>query len=194
MALVSELVVRAIMIPAGYMAKKIIKKPDWLKADSVKDVYSLTNCLSKNFADYINYWKHNGYWLFDSPDIIMDLAKEHSFDLEGTMFFYYEVYELEFHDSDSKWHSFIPEANFKTNVVGPHVKFLEGYDIATFSVGTSPECSPLSCNSAASVIKTNKHCLLDSFEEAKLLLERGRFNNTEPGPFRIFAVYSVGRP
>jgi molecular chaperone DnaK (HSP70) len=35
------------MIPVGYMAKKVIKKPEWLKADGVQDVYSVTNCLSK---------------------------------------------------------------------------------------------------------------------------------------------------
>ena len=64
------------MIPVGYMAKRVTKKPDWLKADTVHDVYSVTNCLSKDFADYINYWKHNGYWFFDSPEIIQNLARE----------------------------------------------------------------------------------------------------------------------
>jgi hypothetical protein len=72
------------MIPAGYMAKKIIKKPDRLKADNVYDIYSVTNCLSKNFADYINYWRHNGYWFFDSPEIIVNLANEKSIDLSRT--------------------------------------------------------------------------------------------------------------
>ena len=55
------------MIPVGYMYKKIVIKPDWLKAANIVDVYSLSNCISHGFADYINYWQHNGYWLFDSP-------------------------------------------------------------------------------------------------------------------------------
>jgi hypothetical protein len=76
----------------------------------------------------------------------------------------------------------------------PKEKFIEGYDIVTFSQGVSPECSPLSCNNLAADIPTNRHCLLDSFEEAKHLLESGLFNNSEPGPFRIFAVYSVEKP
>jgi hypothetical protein len=183
--------IRAIMIPVGYMAKKVIKKPDWLNADVVLDVYSVANCLSKDFADYIKYWKHNGYWFFDSPDIIGNLSKENSLDLQGTKLFYYEVYEFEFHDDENLWHSFEPEDSFQTNVVVPNNKFLEGHDIVMFSVGTSPECSPLSCNSLASMIQTNYHCLLDSFEEAKQSLERGHFNNSEPGPFRIFVVYSL---
>ncbi|MFH1076568.1 MAG: hypothetical protein V1753_06980 [Pseudomonadota bacterium] len=77
------------------MAKKISKKTDWLKSDRVFDIYSVSNCISKDFADYINYWKHNGYWFFDSPIIIEKLAKDNLIDLSETKFFYYEVYELE---------------------------------------------------------------------------------------------------
>ena len=48
------------MLPAGYMAKRIESRPDWLKSDGVKDLYSLSGCISKYFCDYIPYWKHNG--------------------------------------------------------------------------------------------------------------------------------------
>jgi len=33
--------------------------------------------------------------------------------------------------------------------------------------------------------------LLQSFEQARALLENGTFNDSEPGPYRILAVYSV---
>jgi hypothetical protein len=49
----------------------------------------------------------------------------------------------------------------------------------------------LSCNGLAAEIETNQHCLLRSLEEAQQLLESGRFDNSEPGPFRILAVYSA---
>jgi hypothetical protein len=52
------------------MAKRVVKKPDWLKATDVDDLYSVSSCFSEDFTDYINYWKHNGYWFFDSPEII----------------------------------------------------------------------------------------------------------------------------
>ncbi len=42
------------------MAKRVSKRPDWLKAPQVIDIYSVSGCISKNFADYINYWRHNG--------------------------------------------------------------------------------------------------------------------------------------
>jgi len=184
------------MIPAGYMAKRVNSNPavlDTLRTKDIVDIYSLSNCISEDFTDYINYWKHNGYWLFDSPSVIEKLAQENSITLERTTLFYYEVYEFEYDEEEHEWIPFGPEPSFRTEVLVPEEKHLEGYDVVTFSAGTSPECSPLSCNGLASNIKTNLHCLLESFEEAKQHLEQGKFDNSEPGPFRIFAVYTLNK-
>lgn len=182
------------MIPVGYMAKRVSICPEWLRSAPVVDVYSVSNCVSNDFADYINYWKHNGYWFFDSPEIIQQLAQENAIDLQGTRLFYYEVHELEFDQDQSQWTSFKPEPSFMTKVVVPSRRVLEGYDVVTFSVGTSAECSPLSCNALATEVETNQHCLLTSLEQARHLLESVKFKDTEPGPYRIFAVYSVEWP
>jgi len=176
------------------MAKQVVARPDWLKADWVNDVYSVSNCISDDFADYINFWKHNGYWLFDSPEAIREVAEEHSLDLAGAKLFFYEVFELEYDESEKAWKSFYPESSFQTQVSQPDVKTLEGYDVVTFYGHTSPECSPLSCNALASEFETNEHCLLPSLETAKELLEAGGFAHSEPGPYRIFAIYSVQWP
>jgi len=182
------------MIPAGYMAKRIATRPDWLQADHVVDVYSVSHCVSNDFANYINYWKHNGYWLFDSPEIMRELANEHSLDLTSTTLFYYEIHEREYDEQEQSWKPFGPQPSFTTAIVQPKYSHLEGYDVVTFSVHTNPECSPLSCNSLASEVETNEHCLLSSFEEAKQLLEEGKLDHSEAGPYRIFAVYSVQWP
>ena len=94
----------------------------------------------------------------------------------------------------SIWTAFVPESSFGTDVSVPEAKALEGYDVVTFYVQTSPEHSPLSCNSLASEVDTNERCLLHSLEQARTLLENGTFNDSEPGPYRIFAVYSVDWP
>lgn len=182
------------MIPVGYMAKRVSVRPEWIKSERVVDIYSVSGCISRAFADYIKYWKHNGYWFFDSPAIILELAQQSSIDLTGTRLFYYEAHELEFDDGEGRWTAFEREPSFTTHVVLPTEKALEGYDVVTFSVGTSAECSPLSCNALATEVETNPHCLLASFERAQQLLEEGKFKNTEPGPYRIFAVYSTGWP
>jgi hypothetical protein len=125
------------MIPAGYMAKRLSKRPDWVKASQVVYIYSLSPCVSVAFADFIKYWKHNGYWLFDSPEIIQTIAREHSIQLDGTSLFYYEAHELEF-DGES-WCSFAPEGSFVTNVNPPSRKQLEGFDVVTFSVRSAAD-------------------------------------------------------
>ena len=179
------------MIPAGYMAKRVSPRPEWLPSERIQDIYSVSSCVSDDFADYVNYWQHNGYWFFDSPEIIRQVCREHEIDLQGTQFFYYEVHNWEFDADHQQWQSFQPESSFVTQVVTPSQKVLEGYDVVTFCVKTVAECSPLSCNALATEVATNQHCLLPSLEAAQHLLESGKFNNTEPGPYRIFAVYSV---
>jgi hypothetical protein len=163
------------MIAAGYMAKAVSNKPEWIKASGVVDIYSLSNCVSPAFCDYIRHWKHNGYWLFNSPSAIREIAAAQNIDLSNHALFYYEVYEQQFDEQLKLW---------------PENKELQGYDVVSFVVQTSPECSPLACNALAESIPVNRHCLLGSFDEAKDLLERGAFDDSEPGPFRIFAVYS----
>jgi GH35 family endo-1,4-beta-xylanase len=178
------------MIGVGYLAKRVAERPDWLKAPAVKDIYSVSSCTSENFMEYIKFWRHNGYWLFDSAQIIQELARENSLDLESVTFFYYEVYEKEFDEEQKEWLSFEPES-FPTNIIQPVKREFHGYDVVTFNVGTNPECSPLSCNHLASEININSHCLFESFEDAKSSLELGKFDRSEPGPFRIFAIYIV---
>ena len=177
------------MIPVGYMAKRVGKKPDRFRAPHVVDIYSVSNCHCEDFADYIKYWKHNGFWFFDSPEIIRDVAKQNSISLEGTSLFYYEAHEMEF--DGERWGPWSPEPSFPTNVVLPSGKQLEGFDVVNFTARTSPECSGLSCSSLAAELHTNSHCLFPSFDEAEKGLNDGKFENAEPGPFRIFALYSV---
>jgi hypothetical protein len=180
------------MIPIGYMAKRIFKRPEHLLAPSVTDICSVSKCISEDFGEYIKFWKHNGYWFFNSPEVIRATASENSIRLEGTSLFYYEAYELEF--DDENWKEYKPELSFKTEVIAPQEKELKGFDVVTFSCGTSPECSPLSCNDLAKEIPTNSHCLFASFQEAETSLKNGTFKDCEPGPYRIFAVYSVDWP
>jgi hypothetical protein len=180
------------MTPAGYMAKRIEKKPDWLAAPKVVDLYSVSDCVAKNFADYIQYWKQNGYWFFDSPQIIRNLADENSISLEGTSLFYYEADEMEF--DGERWNPWSPEPSFPTEVIAPSNKRLEGFDVANFTARTSPECSGLSCSGRADELGTNSHCLFASFEEARTVVGNRSSNESEPGPYRIFGVCSVDWP
>ncbi|PIQ24067.1 hypothetical protein COW36_05575 [bacterium (Candidatus Blackallbacteria) CG17_big_fil_post_rev_8_21_14_2_50_48_46] len=179
------------MIPIGYMAKRVLLRPDWLKTTRVTEIYSVSPCLSPNFADFIPYWQHNGWWFFDSPKIIKDLAQAQAIDLTETTLFYYEAYPLQANTETGVWESFAPEPSFKTELQVPQQKQLRGFDLVSFNCQTSPECSYLSCNQMADQIQVNSFCLLESLESAKNLLKSGAFKNCEPGPCRIFAVYTL---
>jgi hypothetical protein len=180
------------VIPAGYLYKKVATRPEWLGAAPIRDVYSLSGCISPNFADYVPFWKHNGYWLFDAPGDIETLARDAGIDLSGQTLFYYEMHELEFDGRSRGWSPLPPPADFPTSVVAPEARTLQGFDVATFSGHTAPECSPLSCNGLAAHLAVNAHCLFATFEEAREALERGAFDTAEPGPLRIVSVSTVG--
>jgi hypothetical protein len=179
------------MIPAGYMAKIIATRPAWIEADDVEDVYSVSGCISEPFADYSSDWKHNSYWFFNSIEVLQVLAKEKGIDLTDKMFCYYEVFDKEFDEETKEWSAFIPAISLATHVEPPAKAQLMGFDVASFSCGNAPECSPLSCNGLAKNLSVNCHCLFDRFEQAVEALEAGRFDHTEPGPFRIFSVWKV---
>src|SRR5689334_7744741 len=155
------------------MAKRVRVHPDWLAVDRVVDVYSVSGCVSSDFTDWASDWRHNGYWLFDSPEIIQAVATRHEVDLTAMTLFYYEVYEHQFDEDRHQWTPVVAEPSFATQVVPPSARTLEGYDVVTFSVGTRAECSPLSCSRLAAEIETNAHCLLPTLERARELLEAG---------------------
>ena len=181
------------MIPVGYMAKRRLqKKPDWTRDTTVAEIYSVCDCVSKDFTDYIRFWKHNGYWLFDSPEIIQRVAAENGIDLRETALFYYEAHEMEF--DGENWQPWTYDPSFKTNVSVPSIKRLEGFDVVNFTGRTAPECSTLGCTRLAEELGTNGHGLFESFEQAWKRVDEGSFNDREPGPYRIFSVYSVEWP
>lgn len=120
-----------------------------------------------------------------------ELSKENGISLEQMKLFFYSVYEYQWNDKTNAWEEIKPEESFVTNVVMPKKATLQGFDVTSYSAQNCAECSPLSCNRMADELTVSSHCLIGSFEEAKKLVETGTFNACEPGPYRIFEVYSV---
>ncbi|MBX9747048.1 MAG: hypothetical protein K2X34_09115 [Hyphomonadaceae bacterium] len=179
------------MIPAGYMLKQVLPRPSWIKNEGVVDIVAVSPCFSKDFADYIDYWRHNGYWLFNNPSDMDDIVVRQGVDRSALSLFYFEVYEREFDEYEKSWSAFSADQAFETNVIKPSHATLKGFDVVSYALAQNPEHSPLSCNSLADEITVNSHCLFDSFDDAKNALEAGKFDDSEPGPYRIFAVYAV---
>lgn len=179
------------MKPIGYIAKRIAKRPDWLNVPHVLEICSVANCISEDFADYINFWRHNGYWLFDRPEVISDICKENTIDMSELRLFCLES-DLTQYDPERKlWVDFEPDESFATCVKKADESRLIGYDVVTMYCCDTPEHSPLSCNHLASKLAVNRHCLIDRFDDARNYVERGMFANSEPGLLRIIAVREI---
>src|SRR5262245_10021789 len=103
------------MRPIGYLYKRVWSCPASFGVQHVTDVYALSACLSEDFADYIGFCRHNGYWLFDSPSVIQALAAERSIPLAGSTLFYYEAHELQY-DDERGWVAWAADASFETDV------------------------------------------------------------------------------
>ena len=176
------------------MAKRVSSRPDWLDAPMVQEVCSVSTCIFEAFCDYIPYWKHNGYWFFDSPQVITLLARENGISLVDTTLVFYRGYDEQFDADLGVWTTYDVTPDIATNVSSPEAEKCLGYDVVTYSQHHSPECSPLSCCHLAAEIDVNKYCLLDSLDFAINLLGDGVFDDTEPSPFRIIGISKVPWP
>ena len=92
------------MIQAGYMYKRIAL-PEGLNCENVIKVYSVGQCISKDFADYIPFWKHNKYWFFNNPGDMDKIIDEQNIASEFELLFY-ELYEMEFDEQEGSWQEF----------------------------------------------------------------------------------------
>jgi len=179
------------MTPLGYIAKRIIPRPDWLNVPHVESIYSVANCMSEDFADYIDFWRHNGHWLFDRPSIIIEICEESSIEMSGLTFLYLESELVQFDAEQKKWKAYEPDSSFTTDVTKAIDARLLGYDVTTNYYCPTPEHSPLSCNHIASVVPVNKYCLIDNLDDARKHIQRGAFANSEPGHLRVIAVHEI---
>ena len=179
------------MIPAGYMYKRIIL-PDWLNCQNVTKVYAVSNCISKDFTNYLPYWKHTKYWFFNRPEDMDGILTEEKISEELELLFY-ELYENEFDEEEQAWQEIQGEEAFGYQVSMPSQKEFLGFDIVTYSMGTSHECSPLSCNWLCREVQVNQYCLLDDFDAAIQITESLSGKKAEPGPYRIIAVHKINK-
>ncbi|MBF0502244.1 MAG: hypothetical protein HQM09_19035 [Candidatus Riflebacteria bacterium] len=172
--------------PAGFMGKFIIACPEWIKNERVKKIYSVSGCISRDFADYIKYWLHNKFWFFNEIKQIQEICDKEAIDFRSLDILFYEVYYFQFFEERKSWETIIFEDSFKTEIQIPRSLEFLGHDIVSYYAGSAHECSVLSCNGLADEFEVNEHCLITDFDLTKSLVER--LQHCEPGPYRIIRV------
>lgn len=126
----------------------------------------------------------------DYPAPMQQIAREKGVDPAPMTLFYYEVFGKELDETTRGWPDIEPDG--PVHLTLPLETHLSGFDACCFSQRNAPECSPLSCNRLCSTVAVNTQPVRHTrFDDAKNALNRGVFDLSEPGPYQIFAVYTV---
>jgi hypothetical protein len=166
----------------GFFPKTTAPAPAWLGAPSVREICSVSECISAGPANWINHWKHNAFGFYHTEALAAEVIGPSSgqFDLYA-----YRLFPLRCLGQQIETISI----DSPVNAVPEDFSFL-GHDIVTKSGPDFFECSPLSCNKGAIKYEVNQFCLIGGQDEAlKILQEISRDGSYEPGPYYLFEVY-----
>src|SRR4051794_22189827 len=169
----------------GYFPKNIATCPEWLEAAGVREVCSVSGCVSPGPEGWINHWAHNEMWAYDDEQSAWGVVPGGQSNPAYRMFAY-RMFPVEF-DKGRQRPSDIPPLAVRPLPAGYRRL---GYDVVSRSCGSTFECSPLSCNYAARQVKVNGHRLLDDAAEAfRLAVPLSREEGAEPGPYFVVEVW-----
>lgn len=171
----------------GFFPKLTAPRPDWLQVEAVEEIASVSTCVSPAPEDWITHWKHNDFGFYDTEELARLVIPGDSAEYD---LYAYELFPLFWFDQEAEALERIAERGAPP----PDYAFL-GYDIVTKSSSHVFECSPLSCNGAASEFPTNASCLIDDEEQAHQAVLRMSQpdSGVEPGPYYLFKVYRKRR-
>lgn len=170
----------------GYFPKKTVRRPEWVKADHVSEICSVSEHNSEGPPDWDDEWIHNKHWVFNSPEDALLVIVQ---DAEEYDMYAYRLYPVRVDKTEI----------FDEEVIEPSVKPLSdefellGYDAVSRSCGSSFECSPLSCNNGAETFRCNSKCLFYTFEEALAGAREFSSGEWEPGPYYVVEVFRKPR-
>ena len=167
----------------GYFPKRVTAPPPWLLEIGVREVASVSECVSSGPNDWVQMWKHNALGFFDSPDSAWSVVTPD--ERSEFRLYAYGLYPSDFSSGVER-----PFEWASTDVTPLDASFESaGYDVVSRTGGSSFECSPLSCNYMAEEIETNAYCLRRELEEALALARTAESRRCEPGPYFVLQVW-----
>jgi hypothetical protein len=173
------------VIDAGYFAKRITQKPEWLQAPSVREICSASCCISTGPDDWVGRWLHNEFGWFNrvTDALAMIPPDQHG----AYRLFAYRMFPALFRDGDR--HTILVPSDVHPEPIPPTFLSL-GFDSISKSMPSvlGFECSPLSCNSMAIEITANEYCLFDSLDSAIAGAKRFSIEQPEPGEYFVVEV------
>jgi hypothetical protein len=173
------------MIDAGYFAKRIEQRPEFLHAPGVREICSVSTCISSGPENWVHLWLHNDLGWFnrmsDAARAMPPGQKSHF------RLFAYRIHPEVF-TARGQVPLTVPE-NVQPEPISDEFRSL-GFDSASKSMASilGFECSPLSCNGMAAEIGANEFCLFPRLTEAIAGAERFAAEQPEPGDYYVIEV------
>lgn len=176
------------MIDAGYFAKRIELAPEWLKAPGVREICSVSHCISTAPPDWVQQWCHNAWGWYDSAaDARSVVPRGHEAEYRV---FAYRLYPEVFTPGGR-----VPLAVPRDVRPDPIPETFQrlGFDSVSKFMDSvlGLECSPLSCNSMAAEMATNECCLFPTIDAAVAGADRFAREQPEPGDYYVVEVLEL---
>jgi len=173
------------MIDAGFFMKRIEQAPEGMRLPGVREICSVSNCISSAPGNWIELWLHNDWgWFNRVADALSVVRAEH---LKDFRLFAYRVHPNKF-TADGQVSIVLPE-DVRPEAIGQEFRRL-GFDTVNKTMDSvlGFECSPLSCNAMAEEIPVNEYCLFATLDEAIAAAGRFALEQPEPGDYYVIEV------
>lgn len=171
----------------GYFPKRLTPKPDWITAPDVVEVCSVSECIATAPENRIEHWTHNALWVYDTVAAARAVIPAGD---EGQFAMYaYRMVPVMFSDGATD----AMEIPVRPEPLPPGFDSL-GFDVVSRSVGTTFECSPLSCSDLAADWDANRFCLLPDLDTAFAAATQFSVEQPEPGPYVVIEVLRNAEP
>lgn len=173
------------MIDAGYFPKRILARPEWLEVPAVREICSVSECMSPGPPNWIERWLHNELGWFNRREDALAVIPP-GCEREYRLFAYRIHHEV--FTEDERVPLVLPSDVHPEPI--PDTFRSLGFDCANRSMPDvlAFECSPLSCNAMAVELETNELCLFPTFELAVAGADRFAREQPEPGDYYLIEV------
>lgn len=171
----------------GYFPKRKMLRPVWLKNPQIEQICSASDCISEGPIDWIDQWRHNDMWAYDTAELawsVVPEAERKDFEIHA-----YRMFPVIFEAGAEKPFE-LPLLQVKPL---PDTFELLGFDAVSRTMGNIFEHSPLSCNHMADEIAVNRYCLVDNEQAAFQMAQRFEAGEGEPGLYYVVEVWRERR-
>jgi hypothetical protein len=168
----------------GYFPKRIALATAEMALPGVREIWSVSDCISKSPDDWIGQWKHNECWMYDSSALARSVVPRE--DAASYVVLAYRVFEQELDESGARPIAF-PASLAKIELEAEYESI--GFDAVSFEHHAFSH-SPLSCNGGAEQLAVNARCLFRTLEEALAGAREFAAGSWEPPPYRVVEVFA----